>query len=325
MSELVPVPKHLRIGAPWANLTVLDAARRAFPDLTPREIFRKARQRELLLNSERCAPLDRVREDDVVTVIFLRPPKPGSRPPEKVDVEVETPAGPFFIVREDRDLLVVSKPCGCASHPALRHGGDTLIERVRAYLGVARGDAFQPALANRLDVETSGLVLIGKTRAAQGRLGRNLQKGLLRKEYLALVGGWTEDSGEVAVPLFRRPDSRDRGKRASGKLQEALTRYRTLERYGQPLRCSLLEIELLTGRTHQIRLHLSHLGHPLAGDRRYGDPELNADLRDATGLCRMFLHAWRLRLQHPTTGEPLELTAPLPEDLASVLRSFGPP
>ncbi|MBI5444137.1 MAG: RluA family pseudouridine synthase [Deltaproteobacteria bacterium] len=324
MSELVSIPKHVRIGPAWEGLTVFDAVRRAFPDVTPRDVFRKARQRELFVNGKACVPLGRVRQGDVVTVVLPRPPLPPSRPAQRLDVVVETPAGPFRIVREDEDLLAVSKPAGCASHPALRHSGDTLIDRVRHYLGARPEHAFQPALANRLDLETSGIVLVGKNRAARGRLGRSLQRGQLEKRYLALVGGWTQSSGEIAVPLLRRPDSRTGPERRRVKLQSALTRYRTIARYEHPLRCTLLEIELLTGRTHQIRLHLSQAGHPVAADRRYGDAELNRLLRETTGLGRLFLHAHRVRLNHPTSGEALELTTPLPEDLEAVLRSFAP-
>jgi 23S rRNA pseudouridine955/2504/2580 synthase len=322
MTNFVPAPKHLKIGEAWRGLTVFEAVRRAFPELTPREVFRKARKGEVQRNAKRCRPLDRLEEGDVVTTVLLRPVKPEKVLPTAVDCLIHTPAGPFRVVWEDSELLVVSKPPFCASHPALGHSGDTLIDRVRAYLGVKPGEAFQPALANRLDVDTSGIVLVGKTRASQSRLGRNLQAGLVEKRYLGLVGGSTAPAGEVSVPLLRRPDSRTRDRRPEGKLQGALTRFRTLERYGAPLRCSLLDVELVTGRTHQIRRHLTHLGHPLAGDGRYGDPRFNVRLRAATGLSRLFLHAHWIRLGHPVTGERLELTTPLPEDLAACLRSL---
>jgi 23S rRNA pseudouridine955/2504/2580 synthase len=265
-----------------------------------------------------------------LTVVLFRPARPAAAAVLRADTAVDTPAGPFWIVREDADLLVASKPAGCASHPAHRHSGDTLIDRVRAYLGVKPGDSFQPALANRLDIETSGIVLIGKSPRAQSRLGRGLQKGLLDKFYLTLVGGWPEPEGEIRLPLERHPDSRDLARhRMTGaalpavKVQEAATRFRVLERLGPPLACSLLEVELLTGRTHQIRRHLTHLGHPLAADRRYGDPSFNADVAAVAGLHRLFLHAARVRLPHPVTGEPLDLRAPLPEDLCSALSALG--
>lgn len=329
-ADLVPVSRNLKIDPAWAGLTVLEAVRRAFPEVSAREVFRKARHREVLRGGRPCHPVDRLDTGDLVTVVLLRPARPDSLSVLRADEAVETAAGPFRIVREDAELLAVGKPPGCASHPAHRHGGDTLIERVRAYLGTAPADEFQPALANRLDIDTSGLVLVGKTRRAQSRLGRSLQKGLLDKFYLALVGGWPASEGEIHLPLERHPDSRDLARhRRTGaalpavRVQEAATRYRVLQRVGPPLAASLLEVELLTGRTHQIRRHLAHLGHPLAGDRRYGDPGFNADADAVAGLRRLFLHAWRVCLPHPATGEPLDLRTPLPPDLAEVLGRLG--
>lgn len=327
---LVPVPKHLRIEPAWAGLTVLEAVRRAFPEVSARDVFRKARHREVLVDEGPCRPLDRLGDGSLLTVVLFRPARPTEATVLRSDAAVETPAGPIWIVREDADLLVVGKPSGCASHPAHRHRGDTLIDRVRAYLGVTPDDPFQPALANRLDIDTSGIVLIGKTQRAQSRLGRNLQKGLLEKFYLTLVGGWPEPEGEIRLALERHPDSRDLAKhRMTGaalpavKIQEAATRYRVLQRLGPPLACALLEVELLTGRTHQIRRHLTHLGHPLAADRRYGDPDFNAEIAEVAELRRLFLHAERVRLPHPVTGEALDLRAPLPEDLRLALRALG--
>jgi len=328
--DLVAVPKNLRIGPAWDGLTAFEVVRRAFPEVTPREVFRKARLGEVLRNESACHPLQSVTAGDTVTVVLLRPQRLRPATPLRRGVTAETPAGSFWVVWEDEDLLAASKPPHCASHPALKQGGDTLIERVRAHLGVASDAAFQPALANRLDIETSGLVLVGKTRAAQRRLGRSFQKGLVRKLYLALVCGWPEPAdGEIRRPLLRRPDSRERVRHPPGHpklrsvLQSAETRYRTAERLRQPLRSALLEVALLTGRTHQIRRHLAGSGHPVAGDRRYGDPEFNVDIHAVGELDRMFLHAHRVVLPHPRTGEAIDLEAPLPDDLQRCLRALG--
>ncbi len=331
MSEtLVPVEKHLQIGGPWAGLTVFDAVRRAFPEVSPREVWRLARSGEIRRDGGRCHPQDRLHAGQVLTVTLRRPARPAPSVPTREQEPVVTSAGPFWIVREDADLLAVSKPAGCASHPAARHRGDTLLDRVREYLGVRPEHPFQPALANRLDIDTSGLVLIAKTRGAQNRLGRDLQKSRLRKGYLTLVAGWPEPpEGEVVVPLERRPDSRDLARhgadhpRCQGRVQAAHTRYRTRERLDRVLSAALLEVELLTGRTHQIRRHLSHLRHPLAGDRRYGDPAFNREMSEVAGLERMFLHAAQLELQHPASNELLRLEAPLPPELTAALAALG--
>ncbi len=329
-ADLVPSPRHLKIEDPWSGLTVLEVVRRAFPEVTAREVFRKARAGDLRVGDAPCQPLARVAVGDRLTVTLYRPPAPRDRHPQRAQVPVETPAGPFWLVWEDGDLLAVSKPPRCASHPALKHAGDTLLDRVRAYLGVTPADPFQPALANRLDIDTTGVVLIGKTRGAQRRLGRHLQRGLVDKRYLALVGGWPgEDGGELGDPLLKRADSRDRGRfapedpRFHGRLQGALTRYRVIERLQGVLRTTLLEVELVTGRTHQIRRHFTAAGHPLAGDERYGAPALNADLAALGGLHRIFLHAHRATLEHPGGGARLTLEAPLPGDLLACLAALG--
>jgi len=331
-SDLVAVPRHVCIGGPWAGLTAFAAVRRAFPEVEPREVFKKARCGQVLRNDRRCDPLEPLADGDVVTVVLLRPRQHPKAVASRRDLEVDTPAGPFRVVWEDNHLLAAGKPPGCASHPGLKRSGNTLLDRVRAHLGVARADPFQPALANRLDIGTSGIVLIGKTRAAQRRLGRQLQKGLVQKSYLALVRGRPDPpDGAIREALAKRPDSRDRRRlppdhpRLQEPLQAAETRYRTLAAVERPEGAALLELELITGRTHQIRRHLAGKGVGVAGDGLYGEPGFNAALGAATGLARMFLHAWRVRLPHPHSGEPLEFTAPLPADLALCLQSLGIP
>jgi len=326
----VAVEKHLQVSEGWAGLTVFDAVRRAFPEVSPRDVWRMVRSGELCRDGGRCHPKDTLAAGQVLTVTLRRPAQPAPAVVSREQTPVSTPSGPFWVVREDADLLVVSKPAGCASHPAARHSGDTLIERVRDYLGVRPEDDFQPALANRLDIDTSGLVLIAKSRPAQRRLGRDLQKGRLQKGYLTLVGGWPEPPvGEIELPLERRPDSRDLARhgaehpRCQGRMQTAHTRYHTRQRLQAVLQTALLEVELLTGRTHQIRRHLTHLGHPLAGDQRYGDPLFNRELRSVAGLQRMFLHAAWLKFQHPISDEPLCLQAPLPAELGDALAALG--
>lgn len=330
--DLVSVPRHVRIGAVWAGLTAFAAVRRAFPEVAPRDVFRKARGGELLRNDRPCDPLASLTEGDVVTVVLRRPRRHPKVEPFCRDAPVDTPAGPFWVVWEDGDLLAAGKPAECASHPGLKRSGDTLLERIRAHWSVSAADAFQPALANRLDIGTSGVVLAARTRPAQRRLGRLFQKGQVEKLYLTLVRGWPDPGvGEIRLPLLRYVDSRDRCRlppdhpRRREVLQEAVTRYRTLERVREPLPAALLEVRLVTGRTHQIRRHFAGAGHGVAGDPRYGDPAFNETLRGAAGLPRMFLHAWRVRLPHPVTGEPLELTAPVPEDLGRCLASLGLP
>jgi len=341
-SNLEPVEKYIKIESGWDGVTLLAAVRRACPDISPAKVFKKARMGEILVNKKRRTPTDNLSAGDIVAVVVHLPRKPEAKPVLFENVEVSTPFGSFLVVREDEDLLIASKPAGCASHPAARRKGDTMIERVRHYLGASPDDSFQPALANRLDIETSGLVLIGKNKPAQGALGRHFQKGLIEKRYICLVDGWVDlRDGEISTPLVKHPDSRALMKFALArqqasldknveppeepqpKIQNALTRYWTISRFDQPFRTTLLKVQTLTGRLHQIRRHLEELGHPIAADSRYGDKAFNADMRDVFGLERMFLHAGSIGLTHPATGEKLKITTPPPQNLSVPLRAMG--
>lgn len=328
MTPSEPVTKRLAVSAAMGGKTVLEAVRAAFPGLSPREVFRNCRTGTILLGGKRTSATEKVRERDFLDVTVDEdrpvPEKPVTRAGETVD----TPAGPLHIVREDEDLLAVSKPPGCASHPALRRSGNTLVDRVVRYLGPGE-DGFRPALANRLDIDTSGIVLVGKNALARTRLGHDVQKRRMEKRYLALIAGRAPDSGDITLSLERKPDSRDLAARKPGdakllpRVQEAHTRYRTLARSENPLHASLVEVELLTGRTHQIRRHFAAAGMPVALDKTYGDPVFDADIRAALTLDRMFLHAERVVLPHPVTRHIIEIISPLPAELALCLAELG--
>jgi 23S rRNA pseudouridine955/2504/2580 synthase len=177
---------------------------------------------------------------------------------------------------------------------------------------------YRPSPAHRLDRETSGVVLVAKTRKAMVALGESFTTGEgVKKSYLALAKGkMPKEAGTIDLPLSEHEQTA-RSKAARGvNFQEALTRWRVLASMKD---ASLLAVAIETGRTHQIRRHLEAVGHPVAGDRRYGDFAWNRLARARWGLRRMFLHAWRLELPHPTTGAPLRLEAPLPAELAEVL------
>ncbi|PLX38925.1 MAG: hypothetical protein C0608_11635 [Deltaproteobacteria bacterium] len=330
MDKLIPVERAIKVEDAWNGLSLLEAVRIALPALSSREIFKKVRMGELNVNGSRRSPMDLIYTGDIIKVTLSVPPPPVKVPVLRENVYVKTPAGPFTVVREDEELLIVTKPPGCASHPALRHSGDTLIERVRFYLEVSEEDEFQPALANRLDIETSGIVLVGKSVKARQKLGIALQKGLVGKRYIALVAGRLEaGEGEILKPLEKRVDSRDIAKypaghpRLTGRVQEAHTRYRVLAQSQYPLPVTLVEVELLTGRNHQIRRHFADLGYPVVMDNRYGDRNFNGEIDELTALGRMFLHAWRVTLDHPKSREPLKVISPLPTALEDALKIFG--
>jgi 23S rRNA pseudouridine955/2504/2580 synthase len=233
---------------------------------------------------------------------------------------VPVPPREFSIVFEDESLIAIDKPAGVAVH-----GGSGVDFGVIEQIRRARPEARFLELAHRLDRETSGLLLIGKKRSALTRLHDLFRNGGIDKRYLALVKGhWRDKLRNVKLPLLKylTPEG-ERRVRVSDEGKEAHSIMRLKGRWTTSHgSCSLLEVELRTGRTHQIRVHLAHLGFPILGDEKYGDFALNRDLQK-TGLKRMFLHAQSMRLTHPQTGERLELLADLSDDLKRYLDSLG--
>jgi 23S rRNA pseudouridine955/2504/2580 synthase len=267
-------------------------------------VYRILRSGEVRVNKGRVGAEYRLVEGDIVRI-------PPIRIAEKVD-STPAPAREFAVVFEDDALLVVDKPAGVAVH-----GGSGVSFGVIEQLRRSRPQARFLELAHRLDRETSGLLMIGKKRSALNQLHDLFRQGKVEKRYLALVkGSWRNALQHVRLPLHkyltadgeRRVSVSDEGKDAHS-IVRLVARWENF---------SLVEVELKTGRTHQIRVHLAHLGFPLAGDDKYGDFSLNKDLQKA-GLKRMFLHAAKLRFPHPLTAEAVELAAPLPVELASFL------
>lgn len=242
--------------------------------------------------------------------------EPPPAPPAGADAP-QPEALPLAVRYEDEHLLVVAKPAGLVVHPAPGHPSGTLVNallgRADARLsGAGGGD--RPGIVHRLDKDTSGLLLVAKDDATHAALSRALAAHRVSRRYLALAQGHLPPSGTVDAPIGRHPRDRKRmAVVAAARGRRAVTHWRALEAFPA---VDLLELTLETGRTHQIRVHLAHLRHPVAGDRAYGaDPALAARL----GLERPFLHAFRLAFTHPATGEQLELTEPLPADLEGVL------
>jgi tRNA pseudouridine65 synthase len=218
------------------------------------------------------------------------------------------------IVFRDEHLAVVSKPSGLVVHPSdAARDRDTCMRRLRRQLR----QRVNPV--HRLDRGTSGLVVFGLTPEGTRFAAERMRDGSARKRYLAIVRGWTADAGEIDSPL-----------REDEALLPALTRYRRLATTEQPwpvrpfasARYSLLEVEIVSGRWHQVRRHLVHLRHPVVGDVTHGDGHHNRALRERLGSHRLLLHAWRLSLPHPD-GRVLELEAPPPEDFSRVTQAFG--
>jgi 23S rRNA pseudouridine1911/1915/1917 synthase len=248
------------------------------------------------------------------------------RPGDRLRVEWEPPAPvsltaediPLEVVYEDEDLLVVNKPQGLVVHPAPGHAQGTLVnallKRCPDLSGI--GGALRPGVVHRLDKDTSGLMVVAKNDLAHLELARQLKERTLSRVYLALVHGHPPLTGTIRAPVGRHPKERKKMavRREGGK--EAVTHYRVLEYFSD---YALLEVKLETGRTHQIRVHLASVGHPVVGDRLYGrrQPPLP--------VPGQLLHAFRLAFRHPRTGEVLEFSAPPPLAFASVLRHLREP
>jgi len=210
---------------------------------------------------------------------------------------------------------VVVKPCGMVVHPAAGNEDGTLVNALLHHLDSLGGigGELRPGIVHRLDKDTSGLLLVAKNDAAQLALSQQLQDRLMEKHYRALVdGNFKEDSGRVNEPIAR--SKKDRKKMAiDPEGREAITDWQVLER-GRGV--TLVDVHILTGRTHQIRVHMKHLGHPVCGDPIYGSPR-------GAKVPRLMLHAWSLAFTHPATGERMTFTAPLPAEFVKGLHSNG--
>jgi 23S rRNA pseudouridine955/2504/2580 synthase len=263
-------------------------------------IYRIIRSGEVRINMKRAEASQKVLAGDRIRI-----------PPVRVAEREAPEAAPHFkmpILFEDEALLAIDKPAGLAVH-----GGSGVAHGVIESLRSMRPTARFLELVHRLDRETSGVLLLAKKRSALVVLHEMMRTHSMDKRYLAGVAGrFRNERQRVRLSLAKRVTSAgEKRVSVSDDGQEAETVFRLIERSPD---WSLLEAELLTGRTHQIRVHLAHLGHPVLGDDKYGDFELNRALRKQ-GLKRMFLHAAKLSFDHPVSGERLELASPLPADL----------
>ena len=248
-------------------------------------------------------------------ILHLPEVKPSGALPEPI---------PLKILYEDAWLLVIDKPAGLVVHPAPGHPGGTLVNALlhhcRDLSGI--GGVLRPGIVHRLDKGTSGLLVVAKSDEAHRGLAGQFKRRAVRKSYLALVYGDPKtDGGRIEAAVGRHPADRKKMSTRSRRGRAAVTLWRVRERYGC---AALLEVDIETGRTHQIRVHLTDTGYPVVGDRVYGgagrirtvgDPAVRARIK---AFDRQALHAWRLFFTHPATGESMQFSAPLPEDMAGL-------
>jgi 23S rRNA pseudouridine955/2504/2580 synthase len=271
-------------------------------------IYRILRRGEVRVNSSRIRAQYKVKSGDKVRIppVRVTPDKENTTPAKRL-LEIED-----SILLENTHLLVIDKPAGVAVH-----GGSGISHGIIEALRLIRPDAPYLELVHRLDRETSGCLIIAKRRSALRALHEQLRAGRMNKRYLALVRDhWPGGSRAVAVALRKNQlQGGERVVRVDDQGKEAVTLFHPVSLHGP---ASLVDVELKTGRTHQIRVHAAHIGHPLAGDEKYGDDEFNRIMK-GYGLRRLFLHAHRIEFTDPGSGEVVDVSTPPGQDLKQVL------
>lgn len=254
--------------------------------------------------SYRVRPRDRI-------VVMLPPPEPSGIEPEPI---------PLDLLYEDPDVLVVNKPPGLIVHPGAGRERGTLVNALLHHCPdlTGIGGIQRPGIVHRLDKETSGCLVVAKTESAHQTLTRQFEHRQVKKTYLALVHGLVRaDQGKITFPIGRREHERKRMGVRTRKGRETETTFRVIRSTRD---CSLVEVTPTTGRTHQIRVHLAAIGHPVVGDKLYGG---RRERKSRLKVAHQLLHAWKLGFTHPRTGVQVDSTAPPPRDFQEILRSLG--
>ena len=280
---------------------------RSVPDLTRSAAQRLLERGAVTLRGRAAKKNDKTRRGDSLTVC-LPEPQPVDLVPQNI---------PLDVIYEDDDVIVVNKPVGLVVHPAPGHPDGTLVNALLYHCGTSLSGIngeLRPGIVHRIDRDTSGLIVAAKNDRAHLALAAQLQDHSLARVYEAVaVGGFWEDCGTVDAPIGRHPVDRKKMAVDRKNGREAVTHWSVLARYPG---YTHVECRLETGRTHQIRVHLASIGHPLLGDTVYGSK------KPWPGLAGQCLHARRLRFVHPSTGEPLELECPLPDWFRDVLEKL---
>ena len=309
-------------------------------DLSRTSLQEYIREGNVTVNDRTVRPSYVIRTGDRIDMM-LPPVRPREIPPEPIPLEV---------VYEDDDVLAVNKQAGLIVHPARGNWTGTLVNALAHYFRVnwrdiselpTTGPAFRPGIVHRLDRDTTGIMLIAKSELALWRLGRQFELRKIHKTYTAIVHGVPAAQEDlIDLPIGKHPKirekyavHRDTGRPYPVTSKEAITRYKVLERFDRLRACragfSLVELYPQTGRTHQLRVHMSYIGHPIVGDRMYGGGPIyrsqlqgHPDVAAGPLITRQALHAHTIEFRHPRTGCVMTLTAPWPADFTAALKEL---
>ncbi len=278
------------------------------------------KEKKIFLGRKYLKPSFKVKTGDELIVDF----------PEPIKMEIEPIPLPLKIVYEDQYLLVVDKDPGVVVHPAEngKFMGKSLVNAALAHVGAGLrgiGGVLRPGIVHRLDKDTSGLIIIAKSDLTHQRLVEMFKNRQIKKKYMALVcGNITEEKGRIEAPIGRSPYNRKKMALDGIKAREAITEFAVLERFKiKEGDFTLVDINLLTGRTHQIRVHFQSIKHALVGDKTYGNEKVNEVFRYRYGLERQFLQAYQMSLLHPITQKKLDLRIGLADDLRLVVENLS--
>jgi len=265
---------------------------------------------EILVQGEVKKPGYRVKTGDNIR-INIPAPEPVLAEPEPHNID---------ILYEDTHIIIINKEAGLVVHPAPGHNKGTLINRLLYHCPELEGigGKLRPGIVHRLDKDTSGIMVVAKNDAAHTNLAAQFKSRKIKKIYLALVHGTVKDgSGSISLPIGRHPSDRKKISTVSRKSRSAKTFWKVIEHFNG---ATFLELDLKTGRTHQIRVHCAAINHPIVGDPVYGGKKAARNL--PTSVPRQMLHAWRLEFAHPVTGEAMSFESPIPQDMEKVIETL---
>ena len=286
------------------------------PEISRSNWQRHIKTGEVKVNGKKVTPHHKVQENDIVEIKFKK----------KVHTEIKAEEIPLNILFEDKNYAIINKPTGLVVHPGAGHRTRTLVHAMLHYfkkLSTISGDD-RPGIIHRLDKDTSGILVIAKTDEAHRNIAKQFEDRSVEKTYIALAHGHLNPKhGTIEAPLNRSEKNRQKISVTSRPgSRHAITHYDVEAYFNAPLPSSLLKIRIETGRTHQIRVHLQAIDHPVLGDPKYGNRKANQEIKEQ-GLTHQFLHAAELSFRSPTTNKKVSYVAPLPDELDQILKKMS--